>query len=196
MNNNNSNLLINILSSLNCSNNTIYLVKPAEECIDKDMKLTDTNVITIIVYSVIFFFSAILNIWMLIIMYRNKKNDYTRVQRFMLHLNIADLIVTFITIPLEIGWKWSVMWLAGDIGCRFFQFLRPLGIYLTSFILISMSIDRYAYIEIKKILLFFFFLSYLAIINPLSIKNSNVRTNILIYSPWVISIICSIPQVN
>ena len=142
MNNNNSNLLINILSSLNCSNNTIYLVKPAEECIDKDMKLTDTNVITIIVYSVIFFFSAILNIWMLIIMYRNKKNDYTRVQRFMLHLNIADLIVTFITIPLEIGWKWSVMWLAGDFGCRFFQFLRPLGIYLASFILISLSIDR------------------------------------------------------
>jgi gonadotropin-releasing hormone receptor len=129
-------------TSFKCYNNSVYLVKPPEYCIDKTLKLTDTTVITIIVYSAVFFFSSIFNILMLLLMYCNKRNDYTRVQRFMSHLNIADLIVTFITIPLEIGWKWSVNWLAGDFGCRLFQFLRPLGIYLASFILVSLSIDR------------------------------------------------------
>jgi gonadotropin-releasing hormone receptor len=60
----------------------------------------------------------------------------------MSHLFIADLIVTFITIPMEIGWKFSVMWLAGDFGCRFLQFIRPLGIYLASFIIVFLSLDR------------------------------------------------------
>ena len=122
-------------------NQTEYLVRPPEICIEQELKLTETNIITIIVYSIVFFFSFILNISMLIAIHRKRK-DQSRVQRFMSHLNIADLIVTLITIPLEIGWKWSVMWLAGDIGCRIFQFLRPLGIYLSSYIIISLSIDR------------------------------------------------------
>ena len=125
-----------------CSNDTIYLTRPPEECIDKDLKLRETDIITIIVYSIFLFFSTILNIMMLVLMHRQKKQDSTRVQRFMSHLFIADLVVTFITMPLEIGWKSSVMWLAGNFGCKFFLFLRPLGTYLASFILISMSLDR------------------------------------------------------
>ena len=134
--------LSRIIKYFNCSNSTIYLERPAEECIDSELKLTETNVITIIMYSIVFFLSIILNIMMLTIIYRNKKHVYTRVQRFMSHLFIADLIVTFITIPLEIGWKWSVMWLAGDFGCKFLQFIRPLGIYLASFIIVFLSLDR------------------------------------------------------
>ena len=139
--NNNQSYSIDLI--FNCSNNSIYMVRPPEYCIDAELKLTETNVITIIVYSIFFFFSTILNTMMLVLMNRQKKQDSTRVQRFMSHLFIADLIVTFITMPLEIGWKSSVMWLAGDFGCKFFQFLRPLGTYLASFILISMSLDRY-----------------------------------------------------
>ena len=63
---------------------------------------------------------------------------------YMIHLNIANLIITFITIPLEIGWKSTVYWRVGKFGCKFFQFLRPIGIYLSSFILIGLCIDRYA----------------------------------------------------
>jgi gonadotropin-releasing hormone receptor len=129
-------------SIFNCSNNTIYLVRPPEECIDAELKLTETNLFTIIIYSIVFFLSTILNIAMLTTIFRHKKHVYTRVQRFMSHLFIADLIVTFITIPMEIGWKFSVMWLAGDFGCRFLQFIRPLGIYLASFIIVFLSLDR------------------------------------------------------
>ncbi len=148
----NNNQSLSTESIFNCSNNTIYLVRPPEECIDAELKLTETNVITIIVYSIFFFFSTILNTMMLVLMNRQKKQDSTRVQRFMSHLFIADLIVTFITMPLEIGWKSSVMWLAGDFGCRFFQFLRPLGTYLGSFILISMSLDRFVYLGLFNML--------------------------------------------
>lgn len=34
------------------------------------------------------------------------------------HLAIADLLVTFIMMPLEIGWAFTVSWRAGDFMCR------------------------------------------------------------------------------
>ena len=138
----------NVMSAHNCTNSTVYYTRPPKECIEDELKLSNSNLITIIIYLIIFFLSSILNIVMLVIIYRHKKHIYTRVQLFMSHLLIADLIVTFITIPLEIGWKLSVMWLAGDSACRFFQFLRPLGIYLASFIIVSLSLDRY--FSVKK----------------------------------------------
>jgi len=71
----------------------------------------------------------------------------------------------------------TVYWRAGDLACRFFQFLRPMGIYLGSFVIISLCIDR-----------------YYAIVHPLKIQNAEFRTKFLIYSCWTLSIICSIPQ--
>ena len=35
-----------------------------------------------------------------------------------LHLTIADLIVSYVVIPLEIGWRLSVQWYAGDVACK------------------------------------------------------------------------------
>jgi hypothetical protein len=134
-----------------CSNQTVLLDRPInDDCIDDDMKFTQTNLITIIIYSIIFGFSAIFNVYVIILLYLNKRYKHTRIQLFMFHLFVADLIVTFVTIPIEASWKYSVVWLAGDFGCRLFQFLRPLGIYLSSFIIIGISIDRY--VELLKFL--------------------------------------------
>lgn len=125
-------------------NQSVYLQRPAEICIENDMKLTQTNLITITIYSFMFVVSSFFNLTIVIALKHKNLKEQSRIHRFMYHLIIADLIVTFITIPLEIGWKLSVYWRAGDLACRFFQFLRPLGIYLASFILISLCIDRYS----------------------------------------------------
>jgi uncharacterized membrane protein YwaF len=130
--------------TMKCSNQTMLFMRPSsDDCIDDDMKFTQANMITIMIYAIIFFLSAMFNIAMLVLLCSNKRYKKTRTQLFMSHLFIADLIVTFITIPIEAGWKYTVVWLGGDFGCRLLQFLRPFGIYLASFILISISIDRY-----------------------------------------------------
>jgi gonadotropin-releasing hormone receptor len=124
-------------------NQTIFYIKPPEICIDQHMKLTQTGVISIAIYSILFVSSSICNLTMLIFLLRKKSKKKSSLNSYMLHLNIANLIITFITIPLEVGWKWTVYWAAGELGCKFFQFLRPIGIYLASFIIIGLSIDRF-----------------------------------------------------
>lgn len=159
-------------------NQSVFWERPPDECIDNDMKLTQTSIITVTVYSVLFVLSSVFNLTIIVLLFVYKLKEQSRIHWFMFHLIIADLIITFITIPLEIGWKLSVYWRAGDLACRMFQFLRPLGIYLASFIIISLCIDR-----------------YFAIVYPLKVHNANLRTNLLIYGSWALSIICSMPQV-
>ncbi|CAF0879820.1 unnamed protein product [Brachionus calyciflorus] len=163
---------------LSMCNQTIFYQKPPDICISNDMKLTYTNIITISVYSVLFVLSSIFNLTILILLKNTKYKEHFRIHKYMFNLIIADLIITFITIPLEICWKMTVYWQAGDLACRLLQFLRPLGIYLASFIIISLCIDR-----------------YYAIVHPLKIENSEKRTRFLIKLSWILSIVCAIPQV-
>lgn len=44
--------------------------------------------------------------------------------------------------PLEISWAITVVWIAGDITCRIMMFFRTFGLYLSSFILVCISLDR------------------------------------------------------
>ena len=53
--------------------------------------------------------------------------------------------VTVIMIPEEIAWAATVQWVAGDALCRLFSFFRIFGHYLSSFILVCISIDRYGH---------------------------------------------------
>lgn len=127
---------------LTLCNKTVFYERPPEICISNDMKLNQSSIITITVYFLLFLLSSIFNLT--IIVYLQHKNLYeqSRIHKFMFQLIVADLMITFITIPLEIGWKWTVYWRAGDLACRVFQFLRPMGIYLGSFVIISLCIDR------------------------------------------------------
>ena len=50
--------------------------------------------------------------------------------------------VTFLMMPTEIGWQSTVQWKAGDALCRFFAFFRIFGLFLSSNILICISLDR------------------------------------------------------
>lgn len=50
--------------------------------------------------------------------------------------------VTFLLMPLEIGWAFTVQWTAGDAMCRIMMFFRTFGLYLSSFILVCISVDR------------------------------------------------------
>lgn len=59
------------------------------------------------------------------------------------HLTIADLIVSFVVMPLEIGWRISVQWVAGNLACKMLMFIRAFAFYLSSMTLVCLSLDRY-----------------------------------------------------
>ncbi|KAI4488670.1 hypothetical protein M0802_011378 [Mischocyttarus mexicanus] len=79
--------------------------------------------------------------------------------------------------PLEIGWAITVSWKAGDAMCRIMAFFRVFGLYLSSFVLVCISMDR-----------------YYAVIKPLQLLHVDRRGKIMLTIAWLGSIFCSIPQ--
>ncbi len=88
-------------------NRSIFYEKPLETCIDNSMKLTQTSLFSIAIYSILFLLSSICNLTMFSYLCLKNRIKKSRMNKFMFHLNIADLIITFITIPLEVGWKFT-----------------------------------------------------------------------------------------
>lgn len=56
---------------------------------------------------------------------------------------------------------------------------REFGFYLSSWILVAISLDRYA-----------------AILHPLSLSDADRRAKIMLTVTWLLSVIASIPQVG
>lgn len=132
----------------------------------------------ILIYSILFVIAAAGNSTVFTALLRNRHRK-SRINLLILHLAIADLIVTFIMIPLEIGWRITQAWIAGDFACRILQALRAFGPYLSSMVLVCISLDR-----------------YFAILHPLKVNDAQRRSKIMLTFAWMISVVCSIPQVN
>ena len=140
-------------------------------------EVVDSSKRDIIIYIILFIISSVGNISVFTSLLRNR-NRKLRINLLIFNLAIADLIVTFIMIPLEVGWRITESWRAGDFACRLLQALRAFGPYLSSMVLVCISFDR-----------------YFAIIHPLKVNDAHRRSKIMLYFAWIISIVCSIPQV-
>ncbi|XP_043483307.1 gonadotropin-releasing hormone II receptor-like isoform X1 [Leptopilina heterotoma] len=142
-----------------------------------DMQFNDGHVVSIITYSVLMVISAIGNITVLVLICQRRRTSRTRINTMLMHLAIADLFVTFLMMPFEIGWAITVSWQAGDVMCRIMAFFRMFGLYLSSFILVCISVDR-----------------YYAVIKPLQLGNIQKRGKIMLVGAWMGSVVCSTPQ--
>ncbi|XP_035783587.1 gonadotropin-releasing hormone receptor-like isoform X1 [Anopheles albimanus] len=140
-----------------------------------DMRFNSGHILSIMVYSTLMVFSATGNIKVLSILAQRKVRATSRINIMLAHLAIADLLVTFLMMPLEIGWAYTVMWNAGDLMCRVMAFFRTFGLYLSSFILICISVDR-----------------YFAVLQPLKVHPH--RAMLMIAGAWFMSGLCSLPQ--
>lgn len=144
----------------------------------REMTFNDDGVLSVIAYSCLFVIAATGNLTVLITLLRSRTIK-SRVNTYIMHLSIADLIVAFIMLPLEIVWNITVSWEAGDAACRILMFFRALGFYLSSFVLVTISLDR-----------------YFSIVHPMSIHDAERRGKIMITLAWALSIIASLPQVR
>uniref|UniRef100_T1J812 G-protein coupled receptors family 1 profile domain-containing protein n=1 Tax=Strigamia maritima TaxID=126957 RepID=T1J812_STRMM len=140
------------------------------------LTFTRDSLIRVSVYGILFVVAAVGNLTVLITLLKNRRRR-SRINMMILHLAVADLIVTFIMIPLEMGWRLTVQWVAGEVACRTFLFLRAFGLYLSSMVLVCVSLDR-----------------YFAILHPLKVNDAQRRGKIMLLFAWTISILCSVPQ--
>ncbi|RUS78957.1 hypothetical protein EGW08_013298 [Elysia chlorotica] len=171
------NLYFNTYSELEvfCANLTFEEAANYSFC-NGPLWLTDNNAVSVISYSCLLVIALCGNLTVFITLFRNRRHK-SRINMFIMHLAIADLIVTFIILPLEIAWHATVSWWAGDLACRGLMFCRALGFYLSSCIVVSISLDR-----------------YLAIMRPFSIAAADTRAKLMLVISWGLSIVASIPQ--
>ncbi|XP_077988590.1 gonadotropin-releasing hormone II receptor-like [Glandiceps talaboti] len=132
--------------------------------------------IRVILYAVFFVIAVTGNLTIFITMFRNRSKR-NRVKTFIMHLCIADLLVAVLVMPTEAIWQLTVKWYAGDVMCKILSFLKLFPLYLSSNILVTMSVDR-----------------YWAIVHPLSVSNADRRGSIMLILSWGIAGACSLPQ--
>ncbi|XP_060068855.1 adipokinetic hormone/corazonin-related peptide receptor variant I-like [Ylistrum balloti] len=142
----------------------------------REMTFNDDSIMSVIAYSCLFVVAASGNLIVFITLFRSRRIK-SRVNTFIMHLSIADLIVAFIMLPLETGWHITVRWEAGDAACRILMFFRALGFYLSSFVLVTISLDR-----------------YFSIVHPMSLHDAERRGKIMLTLAWLLSAVASLPQ--
>ncbi|XP_023723720.1 gonadotropin-releasing hormone receptor isoform X2 [Cryptotermes secundus] len=151
---------------------------PTTEFLSDDMKFNDGHRMSIITYSVLMAVSAVGNITVLVNILRRRRSLRFGNNYMFMHLAIADLLVTFLMMPLEIAWNTTVSWRAGDAVCRIMSFFRTFGLYLSSFVIVSISLDR-----------------CFAILRPMAnVVNVAKRGKMMLTVAWSLATLCSTPQ--
>ncbi|CAH0687963.1 unnamed protein product [Spodoptera exigua] len=78
---------------------------------------------------------------------------------------------------LMIGWKYTNAWLVGNLMCKLLLVLRAFGLYLSSNVLVCISVDR-----------------FFAVIYPLRLPVARRRSKQMLLCAWAFALACSLPQ--
>ncbi|XP_071795261.1 gonadotropin-releasing hormone II receptor-like [Asterias amurensis] len=140
------------------------------------ISMYDDYLIRLILYVIIFVVSTIGNTAVLCSLIKGRRRK-SRVNLLIMHLTVADLMITFFNIPTYFIWLITYQWYGGDIMCRSVMYIAMVGTYASPFILIVISLDRFA-----------------SIVFPLSVRQADMRCKIMLRVAWAACIIASIPQ--
>lgn len=146
----------------------------------KIMSSTERN--CVIAYIILFCIGAPGNLFVFISVGREiwrRQQMRSRIKVLIWHLATADLCVTFVVIPIEVFWRLTIQWYGGDALCKMAQFFRAFGLYLSSMIIICISLDR-----------------FFAIVFPLKVIGGMKRVRNMLCVAWGSAILFAAPQVN
>uniref|UniRef100_A0A452IZ58 Gonadotropin-releasing hormone receptor n=1 Tax=Gopherus agassizii TaxID=38772 RepID=A0A452IZ58_9SAUR len=125
---------------------------------------------------VLFLSSACFNIAVLwTVTQKYRKRPHIRI--LIVNLAAADLLVTFVVMPLDAAWNITVQWYAGDLACRALMFLKLVAMYASAFITVVISLDRQA-----------------AILHPLSVGDAKKKNKAMLCVAWALSVLLALPQ--
>ncbi|KAI4493654.1 hypothetical protein M0804_001830 [Polistes exclamans] len=142
-------------------------------------KLTNTGFFKVVVLAVLSIISLIANVATIysVMKNRRKRQSWSAIYTLILHLSIADLLVTIFCIGGEAIWSYTVQWIWGNVACKIFKFLQVFSLYLSTFILVLIGVDR-----------------FVAIRYPMKSLNTTHRYLRFVAIAWILSIILAAPQ--
>lgn len=110
---------------------------------------------------------------------RASRHTWSAIHFLILQLSIADLLVTIFCIFGEAAWNYTVEWVAGELACKLVKFFQMFSLYLSTYVLLLIGIDR-----------------WIAVKYPMKSLNMAKRSHRLLVSAYFISLILSSPQVR
>lgn len=144
--------------------------------VERDERLAQVE---ITVLAIILLVAVVGNSFVLVALWRQMKfRPMSRMYLFMMHLSCADLLVALFSILPQMIWKITFRFQGGDVLCRTIKYLQVMVLYLSTYILVMMAIDRYRAICWTCNLFW----------------NSLKLAKILVGAAWVIAIVFAIPQ--
>ena len=148
-------------------------INTTEKCLE--VVLTSSDIFLILIYCIIFLFGVIGNA--LVINYfairRKKKLQY---HYYLIHLAIADLILSTTTPIHFIYVKLSPYWHLGSSLCTVLSVIGPLTVNVSAWVLTSIAHERYC-----------------GIVNPLEPRFSKLRIHVTVALIWMFSTFLFIP---
>lgn len=116
-------------------------------------QLTDKVVIKVIVLGLMGFFSLVGNIATIWNIQKNRasrralRHSCSAIYTLILHLSVADILVTFFCIIGEALWSYTVEWLAGEVVCKLVKIFQMFALYLSTNVLVLIGIDRWVAVK-------------------------------------------------
>lgn len=148
-------------------------------------KLLKSTVIKVIVLSAMAMISLLGNIATMWNIYktrmtrRSSRHSWSAIYSLIFHLSISDVLVTGFCIIGEAAWSYTVEWLADDFTCKFVKMFQMFSLYLSTYVLVLIGIDR-----------------WIAVKYPMKSLNMAKRCYRLLGGIYVLSFILSLPQVS
>uniref|UniRef100_A0A8D2J8P2 Neuropeptide S receptor n=1 Tax=Varanus komodoensis TaxID=61221 RepID=A0A8D2J8P2_VARKO len=105
-----------------------------------------------------------------------KRKQKSRMAFFVTQLAITDCFTGLINIMTDIIWRFTGDFMAPDLVCRIVRYLQVVLLYASTYVLVSLSIDRYH-----------------AIVHPMKFFQRERQAKILIVVAWGLSFLFSIP---
>ncbi|XP_075684645.1 neuropeptide S receptor [Rhinoderma darwinii] len=100
----------------------------------------------------------------------------SRMTFFVTQLAITDALTGVISILTDIIWRFTGNFLAPDIVCKVIRYLQVVLLYASTYVLVSLSIDRYH-----------------AIVHPMKFLQGERQAKVLIVVAWALAFLFSIP---
>ncbi|KAM5273654.1 neuropeptide S receptor [Ctenodactylus gundi] len=123
---------------------------------------------------VLFVFTIVGNAVVLLSTWRRKRKS--RMTFFVTQLAITDSFTGLVNILTDIIWRFTGDFMAPDLVCRVVRYLQVVLLYASTYVLVSLSIDRYH-----------------AIVHPMKFLQGERQAKILIAVAWSLSFLFSIP---
>jgi gonadotropin-releasing hormone receptor len=154
-------------------------------CLEHAPTLSSSAMIRAIVLSAMAIVSLLGNIATMLNIHRNRSNrrairhNCSAIYSLIFHLSISDVLVTGFCIIGEAVWSYTVAWLAGNIFCKVFKVLQMFSLYLSTYVLVLVGIDR-----------------WVAVKYPMKSLNTAKRCNRFLMVSYALSFLFSLPQVS